>query len=252
MDSFKIPWAPVFGNHENESKMGVDWQCKILENAQYSLFSRGNVSGNSNYTIGIKQKGKLKRIIYMMDSNSCGFTDDKKVKRSLGFAEDQLEWFENTASEIEMEYNNKLPAFVCYHVPTSEFGDAVTYAGYQNRPDENLKYTIGKDVEAKNGDFGTKGENFPGMYKMPGLLELFKKHKVDGVFVGHCHKLNISVLYEGIRWTFGLKTGTYDSHTAEEIGGTLIEIKEDNTFTVEHKYVKKYEIEPDTYQEIYI
>jgi metallophosphoesterase superfamily enzyme len=26
-DSLKTPWAPVFGNHDQESKMGADWQC---------------------------------------------------------------------------------------------------------------------------------------------------------------------------------------------------------------------------------
>ena len=28
MESFNIPWAPVFGNHDNESYMGVDWKCE--------------------------------------------------------------------------------------------------------------------------------------------------------------------------------------------------------------------------------
>ena len=48
MDSFKIPWAPVFGNHDNESQKGVDWQCARLKRSAYCLFERGNVSGNSN------------------------------------------------------------------------------------------------------------------------------------------------------------------------------------------------------------
>lgn len=34
LDSFEIPWAPVFGNHDNESKMGVAWQCRQLEKKQ--------------------------------------------------------------------------------------------------------------------------------------------------------------------------------------------------------------------------
>ena len=37
-ESFGIPWAPVFGNHDNESKMGVDWQCEQFENAEHCLF----------------------------------------------------------------------------------------------------------------------------------------------------------------------------------------------------------------------
>ncbi len=38
MESFQIPWSPVFGNHDNENKMGVDWQCEQLEKAQYCQF----------------------------------------------------------------------------------------------------------------------------------------------------------------------------------------------------------------------
>ena len=33
MEEFKIPWAPIFGNHDGESRMGADWQCQQFENA---------------------------------------------------------------------------------------------------------------------------------------------------------------------------------------------------------------------------
>ena len=65
--------------------------------------------------------------------------------------------------------------------------------------------------------------------------ELLKKYGVDSVFAGHLHKVNTSVLYEGIRWTFGLKTGIYDDYTEGEIGGTLITFFKD-TLNVRHLY----------------
>lgn len=40
MDSFKIPWAPVFGNHDQESNMWADWQCEQLEKSEYCLFKQ--------------------------------------------------------------------------------------------------------------------------------------------------------------------------------------------------------------------
>ena len=40
MESFNILWAPVFGNHDNESFKGVDWQCQQLERAKNCLFKR--------------------------------------------------------------------------------------------------------------------------------------------------------------------------------------------------------------------
>ena len=253
MDSFKIPWAIVFGNHDNESKMGVDWQCELLENAEYSLFKRGNVTGNSNYTIGIVQDGELKRVIYMMDTNGCANSDDPSVKNALSFAKDQLEWFDESANKIEEFVGDKVNSFVCFHVPVEEFGIAAVNAGYQKEVYEENTYTIGsKRTPAQNGDFGVKGELYKAMHPVPGLFELFKKHAVDGVFVGHSHLNSTSVLYEGIRWTFGLKTGTYDRYSANQLGGTYIEVHSDNSFTVEHKYVKHYKIEPDTYSHIYM
>ena len=70
-ESFKIPWAPVFGNHDNESPMGADWQCEQFENAEYCLFKQRTLTGNGNYTVGITQGGELKRVFFMMDSNGC-------------------------------------------------------------------------------------------------------------------------------------------------------------------------------------
>ena len=40
MDSKKIPWAPIFGNHDNECKLGVTWQCEKFLNSKYSLSER--------------------------------------------------------------------------------------------------------------------------------------------------------------------------------------------------------------------
>ena len=62
MDSFEIPWAPVFGNHDNESVKGVAWQCEKLQKSKNCLFRRGNVSGNGNYTVGIATGDKLIRV----------------------------------------------------------------------------------------------------------------------------------------------------------------------------------------------
>ena len=55
----------------------------------------------------------------------------------------------------------------------------------------------------------------------------------DAVFAGHCHANNTSVLWEGIRWTYGLKTGQYDYHTAGQLGGTLVTLW-DGDFSVAH------------------
>ena len=41
------------------------------------------------------------------------------------------------------------------------------------------------------------------------------------------------MLWQGIRWTYGLKTGQYDYHTPGQLGGTLITLFGES-FTVHH------------------
>lgn len=234
MDSFKIPWAPIFGNHDNESKMGIDWQCKQFEDSEYALFERGEVFGNGNYSIGIYQNNILLRVIFMMDSNGCG-----KLGIESGFRDDQLAWLKSEADAIHKD-DPDLPLFVCFHIQTADFTDAYYKARYQTEEDKGWfdnfsKFEIGVDVPAQNGDFGRKYEGIG--HSVPPIISLLKEIKADGVFAGHCHMTNTSVLYEGVRFTFGYKTGYYDYYDEESTGGTLIKLS-GRDFSVKHiKYI---------------
>ena len=223
MEGFGIPWAPVMGNHDgNESAKGAAWQCQQYINAPNCLFKTGTVKGYGNYTIGIRQGGELVRTIYMMDKSS-----------SVGFGADQKEWLDLAAQRIADAYQKSIPAFLVFHIPVNEFQDAAIAAGYQLAADGAYIYTIGAN---SNGDFGAKGEAFKSIHAEPGLLALLKKHNFDGVFVGHNHLINTSVLYQGIRWTFGLKTGKYDRYPTNH-GGTSILVEEGGAaFVVSHVY----------------
>lgn len=220
MDSFRIPWAPVFGNHDNESMRGVLWQCGLFEASPYCLFKRGEVHGNGNYTVGIMQDGKLVRMLYMMDSNCCGGTSDPLVYRHVGFHEDQVDWL-RARGEAAGKADGAVPGFIAYHVPTVEFSRAAKEKGYQN-DDETRAYVIGVDSPARDGDFGCKREVMS-VFAAPGDFRgALTACRTDGVFVGHDHAINTSILWDGIRWTFGFKTGQYDYHIPGQMGGTLI------------------------------
>lgn len=231
MDSFRIPWLPVFGNHDNESARGVLWQCARFEESAWCLFRRGTVHGNGNYTVGIRQGGTLIRVLYMMDSNGCGGTDPC-VYHHVGFHEDQVEWLNACGQRVTAAAGN-VPGFVAFHIPTVEFIRAAVEKGYQSADpsaDPSTRerpYVIGVDCPAQDGDFGCKREQHSA-FKAPGDFRgaLASCH-ADGVFVGHCHAINTTILWQGIRWTYGLKTGQYDYHIPGQIGGTLIELEPD-------------------------
>lgn len=251
MESFRIPWAPIFGNHDNESAMGVTWQCEQLEQAKYCLFKRGDVTGNGNYSIGIVQDDKLIKTIFMMDSNGCTnaykdgygakdkngnvltYNEGEKIKTDIGFGYDQISWLKEKCTDIDTAMPYTVSKFIAFHIPITQFAMGAYESGYQSTfaPENDDKYTIGKDVTAQNGDFGTKGEAFKGIHTEAGLWNILKSHHFDGVFCGHSHKNSVSILYDGIRLTFGLKTGTFDRYST--LGGTLITLNQ-NEFTVEH------------------
>lgn len=219
MGSLGIPWMPVFGNHDNESTIGVAYQCGVYASAPNCLFSRGNVTGNSNYTVGLYEDGELARVMYMADSNACSGADPSICHRA-GFAEDQVKWFSESAEKA-----GKVPGFFCCHIPTYDYVDAILAAGYQTQEQITtpVMTVIGRDVpKADEGDSGYKQERLGGCQRMH---ELFKKYGVDGEFAGHYHNINMSVMMDGIRYTLGVKCGTYDYHT--RIGGTVIDIAPD-------------------------
>lgn len=237
MDSLQIPWAPIFGNHENESNRGVLWQCKQLEESPYCLFERRNeIGGNGNYSIGIAKNGNLERVIFMMDSNGCRGTsavNGTAVHKTAGFSYMQKQWYRSVGLQVNAVAGKTIPSFLGFHIPTEEPLLGAIAAGYQSGADSaDIKYTIGVDNTAKPGDSGYKGEMYNGVADAE-LLPIMKEIGTDGTFMGHVHLISTSVMYEGIRWTFGLKTGTYDQSPAI-VGGTLITLQSgSNTFTVE-------------------
>ena len=225
MDSFEIPWAPVYGNHDNETYIGIEKQNLLYENSKFGLFRKGEVFGNGNYSIGLSLGGVLSRVVCMMDSNGCG-----KLGIPQGFRKDQLDWIKKTADECDA------PVFCCFHIPTKDFSDAYIASGYQEAHDtakDWSSYELSHDIAAREGEFGKKDEAFYG-YAEP-ILPTLKESRVDGVFAGHYHKINLSVMYEGIRFTMGLKTGLYDYYDKDAMGGTLISVCRGG-FSVRHEY----------------
>ncbi len=220
MDTFCIPWAPVFGNHDNESAKGADYQCKLFEEAEYCLFKRGNVTGNGNYTVGIAIEQKLVRVIHMTDSNGCTHSNEPAVTKMRGIYNDQFEQIRKNTLAIRTYAKEEVPAFMAFHIPHAIFVEAEKAKGYVT-PDR-YNYIIGVDAEAKDDDFGFKLDSADAFPTKVDFLKFAKENSIDGVFIGHHHNTATAIKYEGIMLVYGLKTGQYDSYIPGNIGGTLI------------------------------
>jgi hypothetical protein len=67
----KIPWASVFGNHDDEDGAYKDEQVKLLQALPYSLIERGpkDVFGEGNYVLKVKSADPLSIVPIL--STSC-------------------------------------------------------------------------------------------------------------------------------------------------------------------------------------
>lgn len=208
MDSLRIPWSVTFGNHDNESAIGVDRQCELLADAKYGMFARGDVSGNSNYSVGISVGGRMKRVLYFLDTHGC--------LRPQGLLPDQVAWLRRAGRAVE----ENAPGLLAFHIPVEGFRRADYAAGYA--ADDRPNFYIGVDVPARNGDFGFHQEAVKYIPTDEAFDAALSECRIDGVFVGHCHRIATSVRHEGVRWVFGLKTGQYDYHMEGQLGGTVV------------------------------
>ena len=216
MDSFCIPWAPIFGNHEIESNMGADWMSDLYAQSDYCLFNQNTISGNGNYTVGIVQGGELKRVFFMMDSNgtyhaSALSVNNGQTKTSWGFAADQKAWFTSVGESIKESAPNVKISFA-FHVPFKAAYDALETYGWSDSYDFTNNGPIFIEDES-TGDFGFMaskgGDSWDTDYEMYNAM---KDLGVDSIYCGHIHSICASVVYDGVRFQFGLKSSLYDSH----------------------------------------
>ena len=238
METLDTPWAPVFGNHDNESLMGVDWQCAQLEAAENCLFKQGDVTGNGNYSVGIAQGDELLRVFYMMDSNGCGapmINSDgvhtapapgtNVVKTSQGFGQDQVDWYTNQINAIHKADSDVKISFA-YHIQQSIFQKVFTkYEEYDGLTSNSaLINPLNFDTmeTADETDFGYLGRPMKGGWD--GTYEIYKGMKAlgaDSIFVGHEHCNSASIVYDGVRFQYGQKSSTYDRYNSVSADGTI-------------------------------
>ena len=223
MDTYGVPWLNIFGNHDNESAKGVQWQVDELLKSKHCVFKQGEVTGNSNYNVLLTSGGKPVQMLYLFDSNGCRVIDnpgegmnpdnvDKdKVFQGWGVQYDQVRWFKRSVQKSVKKYG-ELPILSFMHIPpisneqvTAIYPDANTFPF---KPD-------------KEGDFGTSTEKIVGAYDADFWYELIMAGCTD-IYSGHQHQVATSIVIDGIRVTYGLKTGTYAYHDEELCGSTKI------------------------------
>ena len=234
MDAYEIPWLVIFGNHDNESAKGVLWQIEQVQSSAYGILCQGEAAGNSNYSVGLRQGDTFKYSLYMMDTNGChtypnnpgeGMMDDNPdialITQQAGIYNDQRAWFNRTGKAIAEQYGD-VPALVFMHSPISE----TAVAARRQYQDSYQSFPFVPDLP---GDTGVSNEAFVGLDTGGAFWDLAKTHGVTGMFFAHQHNIATSIVYDGIRLSYGLKTSTHDYHRPDMLGSLVITLGEDDS-----------------------
>ncbi len=227
MDSFQIPWAPIMGNHEGESHKGVDWQCQQLANSEYCLFEQRTLTGNGNYTVGLKQDGKYKRVFFMLDSNGSDAMSSESLanghsQTTAGFGEDQIQWYTNLAEKMRYAQPDiKLSA--AFHIQIRAFAKAYAQYGYSDSSILDNPINIDTIENAAETDFGYIGNSLQKAWdKDDTVFYSLKNNGFDSFYIGHEHCNSASVVYRGVRFQFGQKSSTYDAFNYQMPNGAIV------------------------------
>lgn len=244
-EQYGIYWSFVFGNHDKESDIGIENVIRKYANAKRCLYTYKNITGDSNMAIALKQNGDYAEMLYLFDTNHTGSSEykynrvDEYATVEKGIYPSQLNWFKSVAEDYR-----DVPSQVYMHIAFEEYAKTFAEHGY------GVTYsdiTSGKNVHAYTasdnvyGDFGELHENvsvWDDDTSNEGTIfyETLKQYNVKGVYCGHNHVNNFSVVTEdGIRLTFGTKTSTYDTYYNGILGGTVSTLS-GSTNSVSHIY----------------
>ncbi|MBR5569477.1 MAG: metallophosphoesterase [Oscillospiraceae bacterium] len=236
IDSFNIPWAPVFGNHDHDtyypgydSPKGVSdaWIMEQFASAQNCIFMEGpsSVDGCGNYIVHIKEQGtdKLVRALYFFDSLLVGVNDTH-----VQFYRDAV------AYTTELNGGKTLESIVFVHIPLPEYATVYT---------QQLEIDFTDTV-------GTVGR--PATDLASGTTEFFKAIKELGstqnVIAGHDHENAYYMTYEGIKLIYNMKSSNGDDyHNVANTGGGVFTIGKTTEFRYERASVTQEVTEATAY-----
>lgn len=251
MEKLGVYWCFGFGNHDTEaysyfSREQIAAVYEDREKYPHCLFQSGpeDVDGVGNYVINIKNtEGKITQSLFVFDSHS--YTDNDYLGIMWKYDcihKNQIDWYKNTLAKLTEDNKNEVPkSLAFYHIPLIETKEAYDeWAAADFKDTENIKYIYGKAGEHKKIVYSSEHNE--------GMFDAFlSSGSTQGVFFGHDHLNNFSLIYKGIRMTYGYSVDYLAYSGIHKFGAqrgcTVIDIKTDGSYDVtpENYYQDKYQ-----------
>lgn len=183
-----LPWAAVFGNHDDEGALSREDLMTVQQSIPHCLSVPGpeDVSGVGNFVLPVMsgQSEEPAATLYFLDSNAYAET---KIAGYGWIRRDQLAWFLHTAEKLRPANGTEPPpALAFFHIPLPEFNQIW-----------DLQECYGNKYEPVCCPLLNSGF----------FAALHEAGDVMGVFVGHDHINDFQGSLYGIRLCFGRGSG---------------------------------------------
>lgn len=188
----EIPWAAVFGNHDDEGSLSRKALLEVQQALPHCLTEAGprNITGVGNYVLRLlaAKDDRLAAALYFIDSggyNAFG------VGHYAWIARDQIEWYARASARLRSEIiasggEAPLPALAFFHIPLPEYDEVWRTAACRGH-----RYEPVCGPSANSGLFAA----------------LLEAGDVMGTFCGHDHVNDFEGELHGVRLCYGRATG---------------------------------------------
>ncbi len=243
VDSYGIPWGAVMGNHDGQGCISEFWAAYHLAQAENSVFKFGPEGmGYGNYVINITENGEIIHSIYMLDThnNRDYEIDGQTVNGYDHLWDEQMDWYKWCVEGINDLAGKNVQSTVIMHIPVYEYYDA-WHAVASDIDEANGK--LGVITNYTDEAYGRRGETGGHPPVNNGFFKLCKDlGSTKDMIVGHDHDNDYSIVYDGIRLTYAVKTGYGCYFTEDMLGATTLSIHSDGTTTLKQNH---YELTAD-------
>lgn len=242
LESWKIPYYFLFGNHEFQGSYSESWFMSKLYSTEYCYNTKKGINGESGYSddvFTLTKNGKPFFQIYTFDTHNSINIDGVTYYDTI--KDDQIDFYEREAKKAkEQNAGINVPSLGFLHIPQWEIVDA--YISNKNGILGELHesgYSKIPELTEKNG-----GNPLPFYvsYKKTSFFEKAKNLGMKGMFYGHDHANDWVGEYQGVAIGYGVKATRelqYGKTNAgyDMIGGSLYTIKSDATYAIKHFYI---------------